>query len=133
MTDIKIVLRPTFARRMPDPVFQTNPIIHHHIFWVPAHTLVDDLSYGPNARKPNTRKHIYRRVDESLQNIDCLEDTFHLKNLGISINASIWRHSAINVSSCGRIMRKAHQNRARSTRSSHPSMTSRSPSLAARR
>lgn len=88
MTDIKIVLRPTYARRMPDPVFQTSPTISHHFFWVPAHTLVDDLSYGPNARKPNTRKHVYKRVDESLMNIDCLADTFHLKNLGISLNAS---------------------------------------------
>jgi hypothetical protein len=88
MTTMKIVLRPTFARRMPDPVYQTNPIIIHHFFWVPAHTLVEDVSYGPNARMPNTRKHIYKRVDESLLNIDCLPNSFHLKNLGISINAS---------------------------------------------
>jgi hypothetical protein len=72
---------------MPDPVFQTNPSIVHHIFWVPAHSLVDSLSYGPNARSPNIRKHVYRKVDDSLMNVDCLENTFHLKNIGISINA----------------------------------------------
>lgn len=84
----KLVLRPAFARRIPDPVFQTAPQIIHHIFWVPAHTLVDGISYGPNARRPNTRKHVYKQVDESLMNENCLENTFHLKNLGISINAS---------------------------------------------
>ncbi len=80
----KLVLRPAIARRMPDPVF---PQIVHHIFWVPAHSLVDCISYGPNARRPNTRKHVYKKVDESLQNISCLVNTFHLKNLGIAINA----------------------------------------------
>jgi hypothetical protein len=88
MDTTKLVLRPAFARRMPDPVFQTNPTIIHHTFWVPAHTLADGLSYGPNARKPNTRKHVYKKVDESLMNVDCLENTFHLKNLGIVINAN---------------------------------------------
>jgi hypothetical protein len=87
MTTTKLVLRPKFARRIPDPVFQTNPTIVHHIFWVPASSLVDGLSYGPNARQPNTRKHVYKKVDESLMNVDCLENTFHLKNLGIVINA----------------------------------------------
>lgn len=90
----KLVLRPAYARRMPDPVFQANPEITHHIFWVPAHTLTEGLSYGPNARRPNTRKHVYKKVDESLMNENCLEDTFHLKNLGIAINA----HAVTRVS-----------------------------------
>lgn len=87
MSRTKFVLYPTYARRMPDPVFQTSPAIEHHFFWVPAHTLVDGLSYGPNARNPNTRKHVYRKVDESLRNIGCVHDTFHLKNIGIQLNA----------------------------------------------
>ncbi|HEX2842393.1 AIPR family protein [Hyphomicrobium sp.] len=62
--------------------------------WVPAHTLVDGRSYGPNARRPNTRKHVYKKVDESLLNISCLENTFHLKNLGIAINANSVRKIA---------------------------------------
>jgi hypothetical protein len=90
----KLVLRPTHARRLPDPVFQTNPEINHHIFWVPAHTLVDGLSYGPNARRPNIRKHVYKKVDESLLNVSCQENTFHLKNLGIAINANSVRKIA---------------------------------------
>ncbi len=94
MTTTKLVLRPAFARRMPDPVFQTNPSIVHHIFWVPAHTLIDSLSYGPNARTPNIRKHVYKKVDESLMNVDALENTFHLKNLGIAINAHAVRKIA---------------------------------------
>ena len=49
----------------------------------PAYTLVDGLSYDPNARKPNTRKHVYKKVDWSLLNVSCLENTFHLKNIGI--------------------------------------------------
>ncbi len=87
MTVETLVLRPAFARRIPDPVFQTNPAIVHHIFFVPAHSLVEDISYGPNARRPNTRKQVYKRVRDSLQNIDCLRNAFHLKNLGIVINA----------------------------------------------
>jgi hypothetical protein len=88
MTATKLVLRSVFARRIPDPVFKANPSIVHHIFWVPAHTLNGDLSYGPNARNPNIRKHVYKKVDESLMNIDALENSFHLKNLGITINAN---------------------------------------------
>ena len=84
-TTTKLILRPAYARRMPDPVFD---FISHHFFWVPAFTLVEGLSYGPNARTPNTKKHVYRKVDESLLNIDCLQGTFHLKNLGITINAN---------------------------------------------
>src|SRR5438552_2089830 len=34
---------------------------------------------------------------------------------GISISASIWRHWAISVLSSGRVIRNAHQNRARAT------------------
>src|ERR1700722_10778618 len=83
-----LVLPPAFARRIPDPVFHTDPTITHHIFYVPAHTLVPNISYGPNARKPNPRKQIYQRVDNSLQNIDCQPNTFHLKNLGIVLNAA---------------------------------------------
>src|SRR6476620_9046529 len=90
----KLVLRPSFARRMPDPVFQTNPQIYHHIFWVPAYTLVESLSYGPHARRPNIRKHVYRKVDENLMNIDCIENTFHLKNIGIAINAVAFKRMA---------------------------------------
>jgi AIPR protein len=90
----KLVLRPAFARRMPDPVFKADPEIVHHIFWVPAHTLLDGLSYGPNARRPNIRKHVYKKVDESLLNISCLPNTFHLKNLGIAINAKSVRKIA---------------------------------------
>jgi hypothetical protein len=87
MTLKTLVLRPAFARRIPDPVFRADPAIYHHIFFVPAYTLEAGISYGPNARDPNTRKQVYKRVDESLQNEDCIEDTFHLKNLGIVINA----------------------------------------------
>jgi len=90
----KLVLRPTHARRIPDPVFQTDPQIYHHLFWVPAYTLVEGLSYGPNARNPNIRKHVYRKVEDSLLNIDCTENTFHLKNIGIQINARAVRKIA---------------------------------------
>jgi hypothetical protein len=93
MTITKLVLRPAYARRLPDPVFTTDPAIYHHIFWVPAGTLVDGLSYGPNARNPNTRKQVYKKVDESLMNVDCLANSFHLKNLGIAINA----HSVVRI------------------------------------
>lgn len=87
MTLKTLVLRPSYARRLPDPVFNTDPAIYHHIFWVPASTLADGVSYGPNARNPNSRKQVYKKVDDSLMNVDCLPNTFHLKNLGIFINA----------------------------------------------
>src|SRR4029077_2131156 len=52
---------------------------------------------------------------------------------GISIRAIVCRHSAINASSAGRVIRKAHQNRARCNRSSQPSITNLSPNFAAQR
>jgi hypothetical protein len=85
MTLSTLVLRPLFARRIPDPVFAE---ITHHTFFVPAHTLIDGISYGPNARRPNTKKQVYKKVESSLRNEDCIPNTFHLKNLGIVINAA---------------------------------------------
>lgn len=96
MTLKTLVLRPSYARRLPDPVFNTDPAIYHHIFWVPASTLADGVSYGPNARNPNSRKQVYKKVDDSLMNVDCLPNTFHLKNLGIFI-MHIPSHASLTI------------------------------------
>ena len=52
---------------------------------------------------------------------------------GICTRATICRHSAITELSTGRVIRNAHQKRARSTSSSHASIASRSPTFAGRR
>jgi hypothetical protein len=84
----KLILKATIARRLPDPNFsEPGNNFEHWVGFIRAQDLVPDVSYGPNARKPNTRRSLYQKVQNSLRNIDCEANTFHLKNNGITINA----------------------------------------------
>ncbi len=87
MTTQKLTLLATIVRRLPDPVFFHSHGIQHWVGFVRAADLVPEISFGPNARSPNIKKAVYRTVDDSLGNVDCIKDTFHLKNLGIVFNA----------------------------------------------
>ena len=87
MTVQKLKLLATIVRRLPDPVFFHSHGIQHWQGFIRAADLIPDISFGPNARTPNTRKAVYKSVAESLSNTDCIENTFHLKNLGIVFNA----------------------------------------------
>jgi AIPR protein len=83
-----ITLNCKYARRIPDPVFDKSPKIERHIFMVPVKQVPKGWSYDPNARLPNTRKRVYREVEDSLLNLgDNTPNTFHLKHKGITLIA----------------------------------------------
>lgn len=73
------------ARRFPrDPNFK----VERHLFLMAVEDLPDGIPTDPNARQPNTRKRIYKQVQDSLLNRDESEPySFHLKNKGITIIA----------------------------------------------
>lgn len=92
MTVETYCLRAKLARRVPDPIQNGEdgkPKVYHHIFFVNARDMPRDIPMEANARRPNTRKQIYRHVKESLlDHGDGVEPgTFHLKNKGIVIVA----------------------------------------------
>ena len=79
---------PEFARRIPDPNFNKSYGSERHIFVMPARVVPKGIGLDPNARNPNIRKRVYRKVEESLLGSDgSPEGTFHLKNKGITIIA----------------------------------------------
>lgn len=87
MTHEAYAVRAKFVRRIPDPIFNKTAGIEHHIFLVNCRDLPRDLPLEANARRPNTRKQVYRQVKESLLNRDGEAGLFHLKNKGIVIVA----------------------------------------------
>jgi hypothetical protein len=87
MTHEVYSLRAKFVRRLPDPLFHKSAGIEHHIFLVNCRDLPRNLPLEANARRPNTRKQVYRQVRESLLNQEGEGGTFHLKNKGIVIVA----------------------------------------------
>jgi len=87
MTSETFVLKAALARRLPDPNFGKTTQLQHHIFLVNARDLPADLPLEANARRPNTRKQVYREVRESLLDETGEKGSFHLKNKGIVIVA----------------------------------------------
>lgn len=87
MTHEAYELRAKLARRMPDPNFGKNEGIEHHLFLVNCQDMPRDLPLEANARRPNTRKQVYRQVRDSLLELDGEPGSFHLKNKGIVIVA----------------------------------------------
>ena len=88
MTTETFVLRAKFARRLPDPNFGKEHGLEHHIFLVNARDLPKDLPLEANARRPNTRKQVYREVRQSLLDESGEPGSFHLKNKGIVVVAA---------------------------------------------
>jgi len=84
----KVTLRPTFARRFPDPInSQENGHFHidHHVLLCGVKHIPSDIPLDPNPRDQNIDKSIYKDVKESL--LDGSDLTFHLKNKGITLIA----------------------------------------------
>jgi hypothetical protein len=81
-------LRAKFARRFPDPNFHESLGVEHHLMLVNCCDLPQGLPLEANARRPNTRKQIYKQVEQSLLDMDGEPGTFHLKNKGIVIVAN---------------------------------------------
>lgn len=88
MTTETFVLRAKFARRLPDPNFGKEHGLEHHIFLVNARDMPKDLPLEANARRPNTRKQVYREVRQSLLDESGEPGSFHLKNKGIVVVAA---------------------------------------------
>ena len=80
----KFKFKPKYARRISDPNFSD---INKHIFLMNVKDLPSSLPNGANARDSHTNKMVYRKIRDSLLNKDCVKNTFHLKNKGITIIA----------------------------------------------
>lgn len=87
MTTEAYELRAKLARRMPDPNFNKTAGIEHYLMLVNCRDIPQDLPLEANARRPNTRKHVYKEVRESLLGLHGEPGSFHLKNKGIVIVA----------------------------------------------
>lgn len=87
MTNESYAIRAKLARRLPDPNFGKSEGIEHHLMLVNCRDLPADLPLEANARRPNTRKMVYREVRDSLLDQTGEPGTFHLKNKGIVIVA----------------------------------------------
>jgi hypothetical protein len=79
--------RAPIARRIIDPNFKKIHGTERHLFLVPVQEVPDDLPLDPNARRPNTNKRVYKKVEQSLLNKGVEPGTFHLKNHGLIIVA----------------------------------------------
>lgn len=75
-----------FSRRIPDPVFGDKGLTRY-LFVVPVRNLPMGLPTDANARSQNVRTRVARQIKESLLNNECVPNTFHLKNNGITIIA----------------------------------------------
>ena len=75
------------SRRIPDPVFKQQYGMERHLFMVPVKRMPKDVPLDPNARRPDTNRRVYKRVEESLLNKGAEPGTFHLKNKGITLIA----------------------------------------------
>jgi hypothetical protein len=75
------------ARRLPDPLFRMAYGMERHILVVPVKSMPADIPLDPNARRPNVKRRVYKRVEDSLLNRDSEPGTFHLKNKGFTIIA----------------------------------------------
>jgi len=73
---------------VPDPVFGPNHWIVRYILFCDVKSVPKGLPLDPNARIPNTRKHAYREIRDSLMNVGCEPGTFHLRHKGIALIAS---------------------------------------------
>lgn len=92
-----VSIRPRFARRIPDPNFEKQFGIVHHVMFVSVADLPSGIPNDPNARTPNTNKQVYREVESSLLNLgENVPGTFHLKHKGMTLIAQSVRKSGEN-------------------------------------
>lgn len=75
----------SFARRMPDPVFDGA---QRYFMMMPVENVLDGLPKDPNPRQQRIDRGIYKDIKQSLLNELGTRNTFHLKNKGITLYAS---------------------------------------------
>lgn len=95
----KFTFPSSLARRLPDPVHHKTQQIERHILLVRVKDVPKGLPYDPNARLPNTRRRVYREIEQSLlDQSDNTPGTFHLKHKGITLIAdSVVRQGELNL------------------------------------
>lgn len=77
-----------FVRRIPDPNFKNLHGMETFTFLMRCKDLPSGIGNDPNAREANPAKLTYKKVAESLLELDGDDEgTFHLKNKGITIVA----------------------------------------------
>ncbi|HET6878821.1 MAG TPA: AIPR family protein [Pirellulales bacterium] len=77
-----------FSRRLPDPVLGKKSKAERHIWLCRVQDIPDGLPLeGSNVRAQNINRRIYRDVGKHLRNEEGTNNTFHLKNKGITILA----------------------------------------------
>ena len=76
---------PHSVRRMPDPLFADA---QRYVFVMRADEVPRDLPLDPNPRAQKIDRRVYRDVYDSLMNEGCTQNTFHLKNQGLTLLAS---------------------------------------------
>jgi hypothetical protein len=94
MASSSFQFRAPIARRIIDPNFKKTHGTERHLFLVPVQAVPDGLPLDPNARRPNTNKRVYKKVEQSLLNKGVEPGTFHLKNHGLIIVARSVKQSA---------------------------------------
>ncbi len=81
-----VTLHVRLARRLPDPLSNSQHGTERHIFFVPVSAVPSGISTDPSPRSTR-RWDVYKDVQASLLNRNCTPGTFHLKNRGITIVA----------------------------------------------
>lgn len=89
MSQVTARFEASFARRMPDPVFDGA---QRYFMMMPVEHIVDGLPKDPNPREQRIDRGIYKDVSQSLMNELGAANTFHLKNKGITLYASRVEH-----------------------------------------
>lgn len=84
MANAKFKLPVRVVRRMPDPSIEGA---YRHLFLVRAEDVPQGLPKSPNPRAQRIDRGIYKDVMRSLLNEEGTENTFHLKNKGITLLA----------------------------------------------
>jgi len=82
----KVIVKADYSRRFPDPLNVSEELnIEHHVILCRAIDLPSNISKRPNPREQNIDREVYKEIRESLD--DKADNTFHLKNKGLTILA----------------------------------------------
>jgi hypothetical protein len=76
----RVIVPVASYRKFPDPI---QPGLYHHTGYIPALCYPDTgFPNDANLRPANIDRQIYRQIAESLNNVDCTPNLYHLKSKG---------------------------------------------------
>lgn len=82
-----IVIHPRFTRKVPEPMMHTAHGTERHVFFLAVADVPTGISLDPSPHATKTRWDVYKQVQASLLDQDCIPGLFHLKNRGITLVA----------------------------------------------